>query len=241
MIRDISDRLEAQKALEKSRVQLQTHAEHLQRSIELDRKRIAREIHDELGQVLARLRLDLSWMTKRLETKSYNVLGGHIDSMQEMIDSTARAMQRIVGELRPTVLDDLGLTDAVKWLVDDFQKRTVDGLEIVSRIEEVKADADRSTAVFRICQEALTNAVEHANATRIEVSLKEEADHLILSVFDDGVGVTEEQVSGSTSFGLIGIRERARSCAGYADILGVPGGGTTIRVGIPLSTERGRR
>jgi two-component system, NarL family, sensor histidine kinase UhpB len=232
--RDVTDRTLAAQELEASRAELRALAVRLQAIREEERTRIAREIHDELGQALTGLKLDLAWLgTKRPRSTSgaYRAID---TSLTERIDETMQIVRRIASELRPSVLDQLGLEAALEYLVQEAAKRT--GIEIVLQAEEFPRlpDAVRSHA-FRIIQEALTNVTRHAKATRVNVSVRQAGGVLILGVADNGVGFAPDSLSGLRSLGLVGMRERALACGGSLMVQGKPGEGTAIVVTIPLA------
>jgi len=154
--------------------------------------------------------------------------------MSNLIDTTVQSVQRISSELRPGLLDDLGLSAAVEWQADEFQNRTGIQCETISDPEDIALDQALSTAIFRIFQEALTNIARHANATRVEVILKKKSGKVELTVRDDGKGITEKQISDARSFGLIGMRERVHSFRGDLTITGTSNEGTSVKVSIPL-------
>jgi PAS domain S-box-containing protein len=230
--RDVTERKRVEEALRRSREDLRSLSAHIQSAREEERGHIAREIHDELGQILSKLKLDLSWLKKRL-TKGQETLVDKTEQMSDLVDTTIKAVQRISSELRPGVLDYLGLAAAIEWQSKEFKERT--GIECAVAISAGIGTPDQniSTAVFRIFQETLTNIIRHANATRVEVSLKKEDNVLILVVKDNGIGISEEKVSNHASFGLMGMRERARFLGGKVTVNGVTGEGTTVSVLIP--------
>jgi signal transduction histidine kinase len=196
---------------------------------EEERKQLAREIHDELGQQLTGFKLDLGWLAKNQQAileKSQSLL--------KLSDSTIGTVQRISSELRPGVLDELGLVRALEWQAQDFQKRY--GVECATDLSlpDEALDKGLSTVVFRIFQESLTNVARHAHATRISIELREERGHLLLQIEDNGCGIQESQVASPTSLGLVGMRERAQAFGGKVDVIGVPGLGTTVTVRFPL-------
>ena len=203
---------------------------HLESVREDERMRIAREIHDELGQVLTALKMDLAYLTAKKADLS---LDEKTKPMLEMIDSTIQTVKRISSELRPGVLDDLGLIAAIEWQACEFQKRTGIQCDISFSPKHIILDKDRSTTIFRIFQEAVTNVIRHAEATRVSVRLEEKNGQILLCVDDNGIGVTEEQISSPGSFGLIGIRERAHFAGGKVKINGAPNRGTSLEVIIP--------
>ena len=154
--------------------------------------------------------------------------------MPELVDMTIQKVKRISAELRPGVLDDFGLVAAIEWQADEFQKLIGIRIKISPRPKDIVLDRDRSTALFRIFQELLTNVARHANATKVKVSLVEKAGKIVLKVSDNGKGITNEQISDSKAFGLIGIKERVRFWQGEFKIRGAPGKGTTATVSVPL-------
>jgi PAS domain S-box-containing protein len=233
MISDITDRKEAEERLKTSSEQLRELSRHLESVREKERTSAAREIHDELGQLLTALKMDMSWMGKRLP-KLEGSLAQKSRTMYELIDKAIQTVKRISGELRPGILDDLGLVAALEWQAQELQKHTEIGFEFKASPKEITLDRDRSTAIFRICQEALTNVVRHANATKVKVTLKEEPSRIVLRISDNGKGIEKRQLSDPKSFGLIGMKERAMSWGGEVKINGTPGMGTTIIVSIPL-------
>ncbi|MCK4221807.1 MAG: PAS domain S-box protein, partial [Dehalococcoidia bacterium] len=234
--RDITERKNAEEELRGSRQQLRELAAHLQGVRERERTSIARELHDEMGQTLTALKMDLSWLNKRLP-RDETLLLDKIKAMVKLTDATIRAVKRISAELRPGILDDLGLTAAIEWETEEFQKRTGIKCELSMDEELIVLEQDRSTAIFRIFQEALTNVSRHARANRVKASLREEAGGLVLRVVDDGKGITEKQASHPRSFGLIGMRERTLAMGGEFGIEGVAGEGTTLTVRLPLRRE----
>jgi len=233
MISDITDRKQADEQLRTSREQLRALSLYLESVREEERTNLAREIHDELGSLLTGLKIDLSWLAKKTSREQELTLA-KIKSMYELIDEAIQTVKRISTELRPGVLDDLGLSAAIEWAGQEFEKRTEIKLEFTSGPKDIILDGDRSTAIFRIFQEALTNIVRHANATKVRISLKQDGDRVILRIRDNGKGIDKKQLSDPKAFGLIGMRERAMSKGGDVKISGTPGGGTTIIVSIPL-------
>lgn len=222
-----------EKELRRSQEQLRNLSSRLHSMVEEERTRISREIHDELGQLLTILKMELSWLKKRLPKKEA-LLRDRTKSMAKLVDTTVQTLRKISTELRPGVLDDLGLTAAIEWQVQEFQSRTGMRCHFTVRPEEILLDPDRSTAVFRIFQETLTNIVRHANADEVAILLEKTEENLILEVKDNGRGITQSQITNSKSLGLLGIRERALLWGGTVQISGVPGKGTIITVQIPL-------
>ena len=198
---------------------------------EEERARISREVHDELGQSLTAVKMDLAWLASRLPPKNREMLK-RIRSTKELADSIIQSIRRISTELRPAVLD-LGLAAAVEWQVQEFQARS--GIECTVRLltREVVA-SNASTAMFRIFQETLTNVARHAKATRAEVVLEKQRDRLVLLIRDNGRGFDQADPSLSQSLGLLGMRERAAILGGQVNISSAPGKGTTVAAWIPL-------
>jgi signal transduction histidine kinase len=205
---------------------------------EKESTRIAREIHDELGQSLTAIQMDLAWLESAVPPADLSV-AGKVQRMKRVVDSTIDTVHRISTELRPTVLDDLGLTAAMEWLVQQFQTRT--GVKCTTKLQcrDDLLQKDLATTLFRIFQETLTNITRHAQATAVKVLLAREDDSIRLNVYDNGKGITPDQMSDSKSFGIMGIRERVILWQGEVTIQGSPGKGTTVNVRIPIS--RGER
>jgi len=222
--------------LENSRAQLLLLAHHEQTRREEDRARMAREIHDELGQALTGLKMDLAWLQQHTRPKQKDLLQKFRD-MSDLVDTTIQDVRRIATELRPGMLDDLGLVPAMEWQLQEFQKRSGIRCRFTSDLEEVTLDAEETTVLFRILQETLTNVARHAAATRVEVSLHEEQGYVRLQVQDNGRGITASEVEGSRSFGLLGMRERVLLRSGDFSIQGTPGRGTTVVIKLPLIKE----
>jgi PAS domain S-box-containing protein len=233
MVTDITDRKVAEEQLKTSREQLRDLSLHLESIREEERTNSAREIHDELGQLLTALKIDISWVAKRLP-KAEAPLVEKVGTMYELVDNAIQTVKRISSELRPGLLDDLGLAAAIEWQAQELRKRTDIDFEFRVSPKEITLDRDRSTAIFRICQEALTNVVRHANATRVKLSLEKKQGRILFKISDNGKGIEEKQLSDPKAFGLIGMRERAMSKGGDVKISGTPGEGTTIIVSIPL-------
>jgi signal transduction histidine kinase len=185
-----------------------------------------------LGQALTALKMDTHWVGQRLSWDQQLLLE-KAKSMSKLIDTTIHSVQRISSELRPGLLDDLGLSAAIEWQANEFRSRTNIQCKIILDPEDIILDRATSTAVFRIFQETLTNIARHANATRVEVMLKQKSGKVELAVYDNGKGITEKDISDPGSFGLIGMRERVHSLGGYLTIRGVLNEGTNVEVFIP--------
>jgi PAS domain S-box-containing protein len=230
---DITERKLGEVAIKESEEQLRNLTTYLQKIGEVERTNIAREIHDELGLGLTVLKMDLSWLRKRLPENEMP-LREKADTMTQLIDKTIQTVKKISTELRPGLLYDLGLAAAIEWQAEEFQKRTGIQCKVTIDPVDITFDRDRNTAIYRIFQEALTNVARHAQATEVNVSLRQRDGQLELNVRDNGRGITEKELANTKSFGLIGIRERVKIFGGGHTMKGVPGKGTTVAVKIPL-------
>jgi PAS domain S-box-containing protein len=234
---DVTERERAQQQLEDSRELLRNLTEHLQSTREEEKKRIAREIHDDLGHALAILRMDLSWLRKRL-SEDQGILLDKVDSMSDSIAVAIQKVKTICAGLRPGLLDDIGLTAAIEWQAGEVQQLTGIKCKVTSNPTEMILDRDRSTVIFRSFQQLLTNVVDHAKATKVDITVTQTSDNITLEVRDNGTGITQKQVSDPKSFGLIGIRERLRFLGGELTISAIGGKGTIAKVTIPLTKRR---
>ena len=234
--RDITERKRTEEELRQSHQQSRDLSAHLQSVIETERTNCARQIHDELGQALTALKMDLSWLDKRLPKELESLLE-KIKSMLRLTDATIQRVKTISTELRPGLLDDLGLVAAIEWQAGEFLNWTEIKCELSLELKDTLPDKECTTAIFRIFQETLTNIARHAGATRVKVSLREKAGRLVLKVRDNGIGIEKAQITNPKSFGLMGIRERARYLGGEVKISGIRGKGTTVTVSIPLNEE----
>jgi PAS domain S-box-containing protein len=230
---EIAERTQAEEALYRSREELRALAVRLQAVREKERTVLAREIHDELSGALTALKMDLSLLPDRV-ARDKNLFLEKLRSMSGLIDHTLDRVHTIVTELRPVVLDKIGLVAAIEWQTGEFQDRSGIVCETHLPTEEIPLDPERSTAVFRILQEALTNVARHANATKVIVELRNEAGSLILTVRENGTGIDEKTIFAHHSMGLLGMRERALSFGGKTEVGRLPGGGTLVSMRIPI-------
>jgi PAS domain S-box-containing protein len=235
-VNEITERMKAEKEAKKYRAELSRLSAHLQSVMEGERKRIAHEIHDELGQQLTALKMDLSWIGKNIPKKEEPLIE-KIKAMSKYIDATIDTVRKISTDLRPAILDDFGLLAAIESHLEEFQRRTGIKCKVAPRSCEVDLGQGRNMALFRIVQEALTNVARHANAANVEVSLKQRNGSVVLQIKDDGRGVKDEEINSSKSIGIVGMRERARLYNGQMQIKGNPGKGTTVKVIIPCKEE----
>jgi signal transduction histidine kinase len=236
-LREIREQ-QAKEALKRSREQLRNLATYLQDVREQERTRIAREIHDDFGQSLTILKLDLSWIKKQMIQK-YPKIHNKIDSMFDVIDTSLQTLHTVSSELRPVILDDFGLESAIEWQAEEFKNRTGVRCRIDSHIADLELNKEQSTALFRIFQEILTNIMRHSGATEVDVRLEMNEDILTLEVADNGRGITDAEINDSRSFGLLGIRERLYPWNGQVDFIGHPHKGTRVIVRVPVAGKGG--
>jgi signal transduction histidine kinase len=227
--------------LRASQDQLRALAIRLQDVREQERAAIAREIHDELGQELTALKLDIAWTRNRLRRSDPAESAG-IDArlldMSSLADRSIATVQRIASGLRPRVLDDLGLAAAVEWQAQQFQERTGIRCRLGAHIDDEQIPMPAATAAFRIFQEALTNVARHAEASRVKVQIGRVRGDLVLEVSDNGRGIRPEAVSSTTSIGLLGMRERAVALGGEVLVEGFPGRGSSVLLRLPLEPRQ---
>ncbi len=239
-LRESADRRERQRAedkLRRSLDQLRALTTYLQYVREEERTRIAREVHDELGQALTGLKLDMSWLASKMG-KNAKPVQAKVKTMVDHIDETIQTVRRIATELRPGILDSLGLVAAMEWQANEFQSRTGIPCVVTTTIADTIWDQDITTVFFRIYQETLTNIIRHAKATRVDVRIDEEEGHLVMSVHDNGRGISEDEMASTRSLGLVGMRERAMLIGGELTLHGAPGKGTTVTLRVPLNGPR---
>jgi signal transduction histidine kinase len=224
---EMRGREQAEADQRRSLEQLRALAARLQTVREEERTRVAREIHDALGQSLTAIKMELAILFRDQPVPLER------ESVLKLIDGAIQSVRRISTELRPGILDDLGLVAAVEWTAEEFEART--GIECYVSLPEadLEMDGEHATALFRILQEALTNVARHAKATQVIVRLSEEEGDLSLEVRDNGRGIPEEQFASGRSLGILGMRERALLLGGGVTINSAPGTGTSVRVRIP--------
>ncbi len=224
-----------ERELRRRNEELQNLTAHIETIREEERKKISREVHDYLGQALTALRIDSSWLEKRLAgSGTGGELAAKAKNMMQLIDETLENVRNICSELRPGVLDHLGLGAAIEWQCGEVRKRTGINFIFSSYPDEISVDNDIAVTFFRIFQEIITNAVRHAGATEIAINLVKTESELTMTVRDNGVGISSEQMQDPRSIGLIGMRERARYAGGILHIMGKKGMGTEVSISIPL-------
>jgi len=233
IIQDITERKKAEEELQQINEELHGLSSHLQNVREEERIQIARDIHDELGQQLTGLKMNMNWLNKKLDTED-ELIQQKLNGMIELIDETVNSVRRISSNLRPSILDDLGLIAALEWHSQEVEKRAEIKVNFCADMSEPEMSVTMATGIFRIYQEALTNAVRHANAHEIASSLELKDNHLILKIKDDGQGMDPKIVGTKKTLGLIGIKERTFVLGGKYDLKSEPGKGTEVQVSIPL-------
>jgi len=235
--RNVTDRKKVQIELEKSHEQLRKLSARMETIREDERTHIAREIHDELGQQLTGLKMDISSLRKKVPDENK---GAHkkIAAMMTLLDGTMATVRHISSQLRPGILDDLGLVDAINWQGIEFEKRT--GVQCIfqSRLKARTFEKELSTGVFRVYQETLTNVARHAKATKVNTTLEVNNDHIILRVQDDGKGFNEAAVKNKNTLGLLGMKERALMFGGYLNIESEAGKGTLVSLRVPMNRKK---
>ncbi|MGI9132854.1 MAG: response regulator [Rhodoferax sp.] len=238
VVRDVSERQKAESDLKRSRQQLRDLAAKSEAAREAERKHIAREVHDELGQILTALRIDLS-VLKMQSAEASAALNDKLVSMKSLVDQGIQAVRNVAVSLRPAALD-MGLIPAIEWLCEHYAKLLSATIEFQSSQESVSLDETRSVVIFRIVQESLTNIARYANASQVRVAVELSENDLSVRVQDDGQGFDVAQATGRKTFGLLGMRERALALGGTMEIVSAPGSGTQVTVRIPMETEHAK-
>jgi PAS domain S-box-containing protein len=234
--RDITERKRTEEKLRRSSKLLRDLSSHLQSVREEERAVIAREIHDELGQVLTALKIQISLISNKLNVEQ-SVLKEKINSLLHLIDTSVESVQRISSQLRPGILDELGLIATIEWQIEEFKKLTNISCTVILPNDELKLDVNKSTALFRIFQEALTNITRHSEADKVSISLLTDQTKLSLEIKDNGKGIIQDQIKDYRSLGLHGMEERAMVFGGRVYIDSFTGKGTSVKVEIPINPE----
>lgn len=234
ILRDVTARVRAEEALRRSKHELQGLGVIAHQAREQEKSRIARELHDELAQSLTALQMDVAWCKEKLPA-GQDGLAKKLQRMETLLDTTVAATRRIAADLRPLMLDDLGLLPAVEWLVENFTQRTGIPCELAVSTSNLDLHKMHSVAVFRIIQESLINIAKHAKASRAEVAIEQSDGEITINVQDDGLGFSPENARKPNSFGLVGLREQAYLLGGNAVIHSAPGKGTNVEVRLPLT------
>ena len=236
IINDVTEAKKAQEELRNSYERLKMLSAHIQEVRENERKGIAMELHDVLGQILTTINMDLSWLSKRIPEKEKG-FQTKVSSMIFMVKQAVKTVQKVSSELRPVILDDFGLAAAIEHGAQSFEKKS--GITTSVMLDRtIELDKQRNTALFRIFQEAATNVIRHAGATKFEVSLHKDNDVITLLMEDNGCGISDEEISGKMSFGILGMKERASFIGGKLEISGLKGKGTQVRVVLPHGSKK---
>jgi PAS domain S-box-containing protein len=232
VLTSIGERKAVEVALRQSHDKLRQLAAHIESLRESERARIAREIHDELGATLTAIKMDLSWCNKAVTSAKLEAATARLRGAMDMADAAIGSIRRICTELRPSVLDNLGLVAALEWQARTVEDRSGIRCDLVSNAndQDLGLSLERSTALFRIVQEALTNVVRHSGAARVRITLRADARGLSIEVQDDGRGFAPKHAIETGSFGLLGMEERARGVGGHVRIVSAPGNGATVSV-----------
>lgn len=234
-IRYAIERKKSEDELRDANTKLRNLYINLQSVREEERTNIAREIHDELGQIMTAIKMDIAWL--RGKYCDHKEISEKASSTLNLIDATIKSIKKICTELRPDILEHLGLGAAIQWQAEEFQNRTGIVCEVTVQ-ESTDVGSDRSIALFRIFQEALTNVLRHANATKVIANLKDGDGKVILEISDNGKGITKGEISKPDSFGLLGMQERVYPWRGRVSISGSPDKGTRIEVVLPIEETR---
>jgi len=238
ILRDVTQRVKAEEALRESREEIRNLALAASAVREQEKSRIARELHDELGQALTALKIDVGWLREHLGGVPEPVLA-KLASMQVLLDGTVSAARRISSDLRPLMLDDLGLVAACEWLAHSFEQRTGTPCELVVGTGELDLPDPYATAVFRVMQESLTNIAKHAEASQVEATLERQGETVTLVVRDNGRGFDIAAPRKEGSYGMVGLRERAYLLGGDIRVQSAPGEGTLVEMRIPMNERIG--
>ena len=231
---EIAERENAEIKLTRSREQLRKLSAHIETAREEEKTRIARQIHDELGQVLTILQMDITWLERHFPDKSEDLLE-KTNQMSDFLDHSVQTVQRISQELRPSLLDHLGFAAAIDWQLQEFQQRSDIKYDLKNKYKDLKIDKDTAITLYRVLQEALANIFRHAKATEVKVELKRARKGLSMIIHDNGRGITKEQVADPDALGLVGIRERILHLKGDVNFSGKTKKGTKIVVTVPLA------
>lgn len=228
----------ANQEIDASRRLLRRLSEHLQNAREQERERFARDIHDDLGSNMAALKIDLKWLIKRVSGKD-QIIDEKLEAMTRLVDSAISSVRQVITEMRPSMIDDLGLMATIEWQLDEFGKRNALAVEMDRNCDDIGFD-DKALeiSIFRIFQEALNNIAKHANATHVVVRVLDSGDRLVLEVEDDGCGFDADIDTRIDSFGIISMSERALVMDGDVDVNSTPGGGTKVKLTVPIIEEQ---
>jgi signal transduction histidine kinase len=234
--KEIEEHENTQRTLINSKEKFRKLSHQIQAIREEEKSRIAREVHDQLGQALTALKIDTVQIEKKIP-EDFPELKSQANLMTKVIDDTIKNVQQIAMELRPPILDAFGICEAISWQAGEYQKKLGLHFDLNCLQEHIKIDKDLQTALFRIFQESVTNITRHAKATEVQVRMNYDNRELIFEIVDNGVGIKEEAIENSESLGLIGIKERIHPWNGQVEFEGSPGKGTKVKVNIPLKLK----
>ena len=237
--RDIAERRDFEEKLKQRTNQLRNLASKLQSVREEERKMISREIHDELGQMLTVLKIQISLLSNKITNN--DIIKSKFNSVEKLIDNSIESVQKLASKLRPGLLDELGLIPAIEWQTQDFMEKTGIDCECSLPKEEINLEPEKSTALFRIFQESIFNTARHANASKIFINLEEVNNHLVLEIIDNGKGITQNQLNDPKSLGLLGMKERALILGGSVEIKSSMNNGTTVKAVIPFINNKSNK
>jgi PAS domain S-box-containing protein len=236
IVTDITERKKTEREIFNSREQLRALNARLEKVQEEERIKLSRELHDNLGQNLTGLKMDVAWLAKRIKSKvSYETEGliTKTDSMLELIDDIIKNIRRVSAELRPNGLDYLGLIPSIEWQIEEYRKRTELQCELTTNVTSINFKPEINSSIFRIFQEAFTNIIRHSGATKVTINILEETDILQIEISDNGIGINEALLSNDHSLGIIGMKERTLQFNGQLYIEKVSEGGTKLTLIIP--------
>jgi PAS domain S-box-containing protein len=230
---DISERIRAEKKLRESHEKLRQLTKYLQSARENERASIARELHDELGQVLTAINMEAVWVAGKIPD-GLTTIKSNVESISKHVMDAIGSVKRIISEIRPTLLTDMGLSSAIVWQAEEYQKRTGIMFNLTIDPEEFEVPEDLGLAIFRIFQEAITNIIRHSKATLVKIRLEKNDNGICLEVKDNGIGINDENLSKNESFGILGMRERVATFGGTIELKGKSGKGTTLKAEFPI-------
>jgi PAS domain S-box-containing protein len=235
LAKDVTEHRKAEAQLNQSYQEIRRLASHLQNIREEERTRMAREIHDQLGQQLTVMKMDISWLYKKL-TEADRPVRDRMTDLKNIMEETVKLIRRISSDLRPSLLDDMGLLAAIEWHLLEMEKRSGIAIELTGLKEEPALSTESKTNLFRILQESLTNVGRYAQARKVQVDLSRKENLLVMTISDDGVGFDKEKVASKRTLGILGMRERTAMMGGTYVITSAPGEGTTVLVTVPLNS-----
>jgi signal transduction histidine kinase len=236
LAKDVTEQLKAEENLRNSYEEVRRLASHLREIREEERTNMSREIHDQLGQQLTVMKMDISWLHKKMLTAE-KPIQNRMNDLKNMMDDTVKLVRRIASDLRPSLLDDMGLIAAIEWHVAEFEKRSGIAIELTGIKEEPALSKEYRINLFRIVQESLTNVGRHSDATKVVIDLEVHENRLMLSIKDNGKGFDPVEAGKKGSLGLLGMRERAAVIGGNYELWSSPGKGTLVQISVSLSEQ----